>query len=133
MPIVRQLKNLNKRVNAPSIYGQYIVPYSVQSNSRYKHIDELDLEEGVMIKASMGPIDLGIYPYSSPSVYVVSQSDEGRLDVIATKVYGYASLWWAIAYANNISDPFSDDIIKPGKVLRIPRFEDLRTFPNPLS
>jgi len=133
MAIVRQLKNLNKRVNSSEILGQYVIPYSIKSNSRYKHIDELDLADGKRIKASMGYIDLGTMIHSGTTDYIITQADTGRLDIVATKVYGYASLWWIIAYANNISDPFSDVFVKDGRILKIPNMDDLRIFPNSLS
>lgn len=133
MALTRQKKNLNKRYNGAGILGQYAVPYTSSSNSRYKHIDELDLVEGKTIKASLGPIDLGVYPYSTYTTYIVPAAEVGRLDLIATKLYGYASLWWAIAYMSNISDPLSDEQVYAGRALRVPALDDLRIFPNPLS
>lgn len=133
MALTRQKKNLNKRYNGAGILGQYIVPYTSSSNSRYKHIDELDLAEGKTIKASLGPINLSVFPYSGRTTYVVPLAEAGRLDLIAYRFYGYSSLWWLIAYANKISDPFDDALVYAGKILDIPNIEDARIFPNPLS
>lgn len=40
-----------------------------------------------------------------------------RLDVLAARYYGDDEMWWIIALANRISDPFS---VVPGRILRVP-------------
>lgn len=49
--------------------------------------------------------------------HIVSKGDSNRLDIIANEYYGDATLWWAIALANDLIDPFS---VPQGTVLRIP-------------
>ncbi len=51
-------------------------------------------------------------------IYEVTVETEHRLDIISYKFYGTAALDWAIADANNISDPIKD--VKVGTKLRIP-------------
>jgi len=128
----KELKNLNKRPNSKEILAHYVVPYNINSLSRYKHIDELLIadEQEKLIKATMGPIDLGIIPYGSFPMYVVPAYEENRIDLIATKLYGSASLYWVICYANNIADPLN---IKAGDILFIPDLASLKKFPNPLA
>lgn len=51
-------------------------------------------------------------------IYEVEAGFEHRLDLISHKFYGTATLDWAIADANNISDPIRD--VSVGTMLRIP-------------
>lgn len=41
-----------------------------------------------------------------------------ELDEIAHRIYGTGELWWVIAEANGIADPFEP--LEPGRVLRCP-------------
>lgn len=128
MALVRQPRDLGKYINDSSILEQYIVPYTLSSNSFYKHIDEVKLEDGKVIKLTMSPTDISIVPYEGFSINVISKTN--RIDVLATKYYGKASLWRAIAYMNKIADPLKLYI---GQPIGIPNIEGLRKFPNPLS
>lgn len=40
--------------------------------------------------------------------YTVQGDRQGRLDLISQDLYGTTDLWWLIAWANNIIDPFSE-------------------------
>lgn len=51
----------------------------------------------------------------------VRSGEEGRLGIISERVYRVASLWWVIAYVNNIVDPFEE--VTVGRVLRYPTFD----------
>lgn len=127
----RKLKPEISKLNSRSILGQYMVPYRADGLSRYKHIDELDLQDGKTIKATLSPVDTSVYPFEVSTEYVVSEADENRLDIIAYKVYGRASMYWAIAYANSIKDPLTE--VTAGRILLIPSISTLKRFPNPLS
>lgn len=48
----------------------------------------------------------------------VTLREENRLDIIADEEYGDKRLYWVIAMANNIIDPFN---VKQGTVLKIPQ------------
>lgn len=126
----KRIKNLKGFKNGHNIKSQYIVSYSIENNSRYKHIDELLLEDGKIIKSTLGPINLGVLPFDGVETYVVTAAEENRIDIIATKFYGNASLYWIICYANRLSDPYNLPI---GTFLEIPNIGALRRFPNPLS
>lgn len=128
--VSRTIKEKMKRLNAESIINQYMVPYGANDTSRYKHIDELLLDDGNVIKATLGPIDLSVYAWTQGGEYIVPAYEENRLDIIAYKVYGKASMWWAIAYASYLSDPLD---VPAGTVLRIPSLAELKRFPNPLA
>lgn len=123
----KRIKQLNKRLNDDSIKSQIVVPYTITSDSFYKHIDELILQDGKTIKATLGPVDLSIYPYNGVVTDVVR---DNRIDLVATKHYGKASMYRAIVYLNAIPDPLN---IEDGTIVLIPNKESLKQFPNPLS
>lgn len=50
----------------------------------------------------------------------------GRLDLLAYRVYGETRLWWVIALANGIDDPFDDSLA--GQLLVIPSLTDVFKF-----
>lgn len=50
--------------------------------------------------------------------YTVTAADIGRIDMIAYKVYGEVSMWWAVAIYNNIANAFED--LEIGTVLLLP-------------
>ena len=58
----------------------------------------------------------------SPSDLVtkVGSGEGARLDLVSLRVYGTDRLWWVLAYANNIIDPFQD--VVEGMVLKYPPF-----------
>ena len=55
--------------------------------------------------------------------HTVTSSEADRLDKVAFFEYGKASLWWLIAWANKIIDPF---ILVKGTTLIIPLLDDYR-------
>jgi hypothetical protein len=130
MAINKKIKNLRGRYDDSYIKAHYSVPYSMISNGRYKHIDELLLYDGKLIKATLSPIDLSTIPFDGSQLYLVTSAEKNRLDLIALKFYGSSDLWWVICYMNNISDPLNLPI---GKSLIIPVLSGLRKFPNPLA
>lgn len=130
MSLTKKSKFLNKRNNDSYIINQYTIPYNITSLRRYKHIDQLELQDGKTILASLGPMDLGIYPHNGLNTYVVTSSEENRIDIVAHKLYGAAALYWILCYVNNISDPLT---LPVGKILFYPDIASLKQFPNPLS
>ena len=50
--------------------------------------------------------------------YTVTETDIGRIDLIAWKHYRNVNWWWVIAYYNSITNPLTDLVI--GQVLLIP-------------
>lgn len=91
-------------------------------SDRYKDCALLkDLETGESLVATREIYDI---PSKSTDKYHELQSHEvGRLDLIAYKYYKNALLWWVIAQANEIYDPFEE--LSPGTILRIPTIETL--------
>ena len=72
-------------------------------------------------------IDTKNYP---PQYHLVEKSERNRLDIIANKYYNDPSLYWVIARANNMIDPF---IVIPNTVLTIPSRECLYAQDGPLA
>lgn len=54
-------------------------------------------------------------------LYSVQQGD--NLDLLALKFYNNPTLWWAIAYFNNLIDAFEP--LVPGSILKIPAIASL--------
>lgn len=54
--------------------------------------------------------------------HIVTTGQKNRLDIIALQYYNDASLWWVIALANNMIDPF---IVTVDTILRIPSLASL--------
>jgi len=50
--------------------------------------------------------------------YTIQASETRRLDKISYLYYGNYNLWWVIATANSIIDPFAD--LQVGLIIRIP-------------
>ena len=94
----------------------YLKPRQYVNNSRYTKIRRLqDEETGKIYNENW--IAQTIDKSSEDQFYVVTMSEEDRLDIISTSFYGTPKYWWVIALANNIIDPFTLEI---GTNLRIP-------------
>ena len=94
----------------------YLKPRQYVNNSRYTKIRRLqDEETGKIYNENW--IAQTIDKSSEDQFYVVTMSEEDRLDIISTSFYGTPKYWWVIAIANNIIDPFTLEI---GTNLRIP-------------
>ena len=65
---------------------------------------------------------VGVMLSDDDEYYTVTNVDENRLDIIASKFYGTPRFWWIIALANYIMDPF---YIPVGTTLRIPPKQSL--------
>lgn len=57
-------------------------------------------------------------PIDESDVYIITTSVE-RLDLLADRFYGDATLWWIIASANNVGK--GTMYVKPNTKLRIPQ------------
>jgi hypothetical protein len=128
--IKRKDRDIRGRFDNSYVIKHEAVPYSIQSNNRYKHFDEITLFDGITIKAMPSPLDLAIIPIAGVTPYTVPKHMENRIDLVSLKFYGTSDMYWAICYANGIADPLN----LPAKtILAIPHINGLRQFPNPLS
>lgn len=91
-------------------------------SDRYRDCKQLlDKETGEVLLATR---DIKDIPVKSSDIYHSVKSNEvNRLDLLAHVYYKNPLLWWVIAQANNIYDPYAD--IEPGTILRIPDIETL--------
>lgn len=99
--------------------GAGLLNTNVQStqnmNSRYAFTPKVTTREKIYVYDIYQKITI---PTSSDDVYhVVTQTQDGRLDILAQMYYNDASLWWMIATANDMVDPF---ILPAGVTVRIP-------------
>ena len=77
------------------------------------------------------PIESPIRVSTGETIYKVQAGEEGRLDLIAAKAYGDTSLWWIIATANNIFNPFTEMYAgMPLRIVPIERVADRRLAKN---
>lgn len=104
-----------------SYYKEIVIPDRRRSN-RYRqchvYADE-ETKEYVLSTRSIDEIPKG----PNDTYHTVTSYEVYRLDLIAYKYYQNALLWWVIAQANNIRDPFND--VTAGMVLRIPSLTTL--------
>lgn len=84
--------------------------------SRYEKIRLYIDRNGNMVQASMDPLQV---PFRDDDVYheVLPQEDH-RPDLIALRYYGSSQLYWVVASANMMTDPFADTTA--GSILRLP-------------
>lgn len=71
----------------------------------------------------IAPNSLGFLARTDVTYHQVTTSEIDRLDKVAFYEYGKASMWWLIAWANKIIDPF---ILVKGTTLIIPLLDDYR-------
>lgn len=101
------------------------------STSRYK--DDRFFKrtiKGIGIRVETDPwTPPSIEPDATDLVTKVKAGEEGRLDLISARVYRTDSLWWLLAYFNDIEDPFEE--VAAGMEIRYPNFD--RVAANVLS
>lgn len=62
-------------------------------------------------------------PFNKKDIYLkVDATFENRLDKVSYQYYNTVRLWWVIAQASNLRNPFNVPI---GTILRIPPYETL--------
>lgn len=83
-------------------------------NSRYRTSEVILARDVVMLSSFRARQFL---PDPTDLVYETILPDDGRLDLVSSKMYGSASLWWVLAIINGIRDPFT---LPVGTMLRIP-------------
>ena len=82
--------------------------------SRYQVLRVIE-NEGLTYLETFNQVEI---PTSDSDTYhIVTHKEVNRLDMIANTYYSDARLWWVIAIANNMIDPF---IVNEGVMLRVP-------------
>jgi hypothetical protein len=94
-----------------------ILTGAVGKSSRYKNHQVIEVNN-VASQETWNPPEI---PVTAKDKYHRVSSEKWRLDKLAYYYYGDQHLWWVIAYANGIVDPFMelDDQTSP-QFLRIP-------------
>lgn len=89
---------------------------------RYKNCDILvDKDTGDTLLATREIESIPVKP--TDMYHRVASHEIGRLDIIANNYYKNSLLWWVIAEANEIRNPFED--MRIGAIIRIPTIETL--------
>lgn len=90
---------------------------SISNLSRYRTYRRIDNEQHQPLQLKLVN---GITREKSylGTYHTVTLREENRLDIIANDEYGDQKLYWVIAMANNIIDPFN---VKQGTILKIPQ------------
>lgn len=105
--------------------GEYYKETEVLSKSyidRYRNCLILtDIDSGETFLSTREIVDIPVN--ANDKYHTVESHETTRLDLIAAKYYRNPLMWWIIAQANNIYDPFEE--IEAGTLLRIPALESL--------
>ena len=83
--------------------------------SRYRSLLVLELPDGTSCLETMPKVT--IRESNDDNIYYTEASKVDRLDLVAYNYYNNPTLYWVIAYMNNIIDPLVLDV---ATVLRIP-------------
>lgn len=103
--------------NIVNSYPDQAQGYSV---SRYHRLNRIKDDTGDEYVESYEPIE---FPENSDDQYhLVTPGEENRLDLISYKFYGTALLYWVIAEASGIEDPFN---VPAGSTVRVPSRQSL--------
>lgn len=92
---------------------------TLQSDSRYVNTAVLQDVSLTFFDVWRAP---SILPSDSDTFYTIQDADRGRFDLLATRYYGNPSLWWVIAFVNNLPDTFN---VAVGTVIRVPPKESV--------
>lgn len=101
---------------------QYLNPRSYKNTSRYSKLrliqgsSDKPYHEVVNPTPDVSALDCELFQVTG--IYV------NRLDLIAFKFYGDATLWWFLAKQNHIDDPLK---VPNNTVLQIPTYNSLMT------
>lgn len=93
-----------------------------KNTDRYKRCSVLkDLDTGEVLLSTREVKEIPEHP--NDKFHRVHSNEVGRLDLIAYQYYNNALLYWVIAQANEIYNPFVK--LAPGTLIRIPALETL--------
>jgi len=87
-------------------------------HSRYRGTD-LHLVDGIPGYGEWKPPEIST---EDERLYVVTQADLSRPDLIAHRFYGISELWWVAPHHNNVSDPWTLEV---GDRLRMPTLDNI--------
>ena len=116
-------------IDAGSIIDSYTIRTTPQNRtSRYRKLNRLlDNDSNLYVETSEA---VKVPKSSTDSFHIVTKKDENRLDLISWQYYGNTLLWWVIAEASDIIDPFN---VPRDTVLRIPDKSTIFGYNNLVS
>ena len=82
-----------------------VIENVTSDQSRYAGTDVIEYEDGTTCQKTW---EVPEFPETDEDQYYEVKFYKWRLDLIADEVYGNQNLWWVIAAANNIIDPFME-------------------------
>ena len=94
---------------------EYLPTILYKNASRYKNLRTIRDDNGNVYHESC--VQKTIDKSADDEYFTVTETEENRLDIVATKFYNTPRYWWVVALANYIIDPFDIPI---GTRLRIP-------------
>ena len=106
---------------------RYARPRKYVKVSRYKIYRQIVENDGTTYLETVNQTP--VIETESDIYHEVDITEENRLDIIANRYYNDPSLWWVIAMANDLVDPF---LIKVGTIVRIPNFLSLTQWKGAL-
>ena len=116
-------------IDAKEIVDQYSIrTTTINRTSRYRKLDRILDDEGNRYVETNEPVTVPKSP--NDTFHIVTAKDENRLDLIAWQYYGNSLLWWVIAEASDIVDPFN---VPRDSVLRIPDKSSIFGYNNLVS
>lgn len=92
--------------------------------SRHLAAQTVDLADGISFISAWRQVK--IPPAPNDRLITVGTGEQGRLDIIALNYYKDSRLWWVIALANDIFNPFEEPLA--GDRIRIPAIDRLQSF-----
>lgn len=104
-------------IDARGIVQQFKVRTTDENRlSRYRNLARILDDAGDQYIETSEPVTV---PRSADDTFhIVTEKDKNRLDLVAWQYYGNYLLWWVIAEASEIRDPFD---VPVDTVLRVPR------------
>lgn len=107
---------------------QYGKPRKYDHVSRYGKYRQILTDENTVYTETFN--DSIIDQTDNDKFHTVLKEQENRLDIIANIYYKDPSMYWVIALANKLIDPFIVDV---GSILRIPAYTSLYKFGGVLN
>ena len=116
-------------IDADKIVDQYSIrTTTINRTSRYRKLDRILNDQDERYVETSEPITIPKSP--TDTFHIVTMKDENRLDLISWQYYGNVLLWWVIAEASDIIDPFN---VPKDTVLRIPDKSTIFGYNNIVS
>lgn len=102
--------------------SEFFLNFEVDSDERFDLAKFLNYEDGFDPLTSSFLQNLKALPVKG---YYSIQSEEGRPDLVSTRIYGDSNLWWVVLFYNNLLE--SEELVV-GTTVSYPSLERLEDF-----